>query len=41
MGQRTLASEIDELDRDDAVAEELEALKARVKNGGDVDQSNG
>ena len=41
MGQRSLASEIDELDRNEVVDDELEALKARVKNGGDVDQSNG
>ena len=41
MGQRTLASEIDELDRDDAVDVELEALKARVKNGDDADRANG
>lgn len=41
MGQRTLASEIDELDRDDAVDEELARLKAQVKNGGDADQAKG
>ena len=41
MGQRTLASEIDELDRDDAVDEELARLKAQVKNGDDADQAKG
>lgn len=41
MGQRSLASEIDELDRDQAVDEELEQLKARVKNGDELDKSNG
>ena len=41
MGQRSLASEIDELDRDEAVDEELEQLKARVKNGDELDKSNG
>ena len=41
MGQRTLASEIDELDRDEAVDDELARLKERVKNGGDADQASG
>ena len=41
LGQRSLASEIDELDRNEAVDEELEQLKARVKNGDELDKSNG
>lgn len=41
LGQRSLASEIDELDRNEAVDEELEQLKARVKNGDELGKSNG
>ena len=39
MGQRTLATEIDELDRDDEVDQELARLKARVKDGDAADRS--
>lgn len=33
MGQKTLAEEIDELESDERIAEELEALKARMSGG--------
>ena len=41
MGQRSLASEIEELDRDEAVDEELAELKARVRNGDATDRTDG
>lgn len=38
MGQKTLAEEIEELEADERIAEELEALKARLSAGGPADQ---